>query len=265
MITQPTVTRGMKRLEQELGVTLFDRQVSNRIKLNETGILAAREAEKLLKAENNFTDKVLNYDRLKNEIAVASVAPGPTGFLEQIKGRINAELIITHQTINPDNVIGDLQNFKEKLIFTNQEIVTDDIESMYVGIEYLGVGLDSFNPLSQQKRLKFKDLAGLSFIVVQDIGPWRQVVEDNIPDASFLYQENLSAMSKISEYSNFPFFFSNLSQEAPTTINRFGKGNRNALQIDDPQNKMVFYGTYLKRERPVVQPILKEIVKDWPK
>lgn len=80
MMTQPTVTRGMKRLEQSLGVTLFDRQVSNRIKLNATGLLAAKEAKKLLKAQSDFTDKILNYDRLRNEIAVASVALDPPAF-----------------------------------------------------------------------------------------------------------------------------------------------------------------------------------------
>lgn len=50
MLTQPTVTRGMKKLEQELGVTLFDRSKSNRIVLNDTGVLAANEAKKLLQA-----------------------------------------------------------------------------------------------------------------------------------------------------------------------------------------------------------------------
>lgn len=265
MMTQPTVTRGMKRLEQSLGGTLFDRQVSNRIKLNATGLLAAKEAEKLLKAQSDFTDKILNYDRLRNEIAVASVAPGPTGFLEQIKNQIDAKLTITHQTINPDKVLDELRNLKEKLIFTNQEIVADDIESMYLGIEYLGVGIDKFNPLSQRKRISFRDLEGLSFLVVQDIGPWRQVVEDSIPNATFLYQENLSAMSKISQYSSFPFFFSNLSQQMPATVNRFNNSNRNTVQITDPRNQMELYGTYLKSERQNVQPILKEIVKRWPK
>ena len=36
MVTQPTVTRGMQKLENELGVTLFKR-TPNRISLTETG------------------------------------------------------------------------------------------------------------------------------------------------------------------------------------------------------------------------------------
>mgnify|MGYP002225271715 FL=1 len=43
MVTQPTVTRGMQKLENELGVTLFKR-TPNRISLTETGQLAAKES-----------------------------------------------------------------------------------------------------------------------------------------------------------------------------------------------------------------------------
>ncbi|MFT8437876.1 MAG: LysR family transcriptional regulator [Oenococcus sp.] len=39
-ITQPTVTRGMQKLENDLGVQLFARQ-PNRISLTKTGELAA--------------------------------------------------------------------------------------------------------------------------------------------------------------------------------------------------------------------------------
>ena len=38
-VTQPTVTRGMQKLEDELGIQLFDRQ-PNRIVLTDTGKLA---------------------------------------------------------------------------------------------------------------------------------------------------------------------------------------------------------------------------------
>lgn len=83
-ITQPSVTRGMKRLEQELGVQLFDRSQSNRIILNDTGKIAVKEAKKLLAAKEDFVEKILNYDCAKRKIIVESVAPGPLNFLVQV-------------------------------------------------------------------------------------------------------------------------------------------------------------------------------------
>ena len=265
MITQPTVTRKMKKLEQELGVTLFNREVSNHIILNETGLLAAREAQKVLTAANNFTETVLNYDRLKNQITIASVLPGPLMFAENIQTEIPANLSFTHELVKPNSVLNDLNTQKGKLIFTNKEFETDDVESMYLGVEYLSVQIDKFNPLSQRKQVSFNALAGLSFLVVQDIGPWRDVVEENIPNATFLYQENLNAMGQITRYSNFSFFFSNLTQAEEVVATRSPNDNRTPVKIDDPNNQMEVYGTYLKSNRDAVQPVLKEIINSWPK
>lgn len=43
MVTQPTVTRGMQKLEEELDVEIFDHQ-PNCISLTKNGELAAKEA-----------------------------------------------------------------------------------------------------------------------------------------------------------------------------------------------------------------------------
>lgn len=61
-VTQPSVTRGMQKLEDEFGVQLFDRQ-SNSIQLTPTGVLAAKEAAKLLKLNAAMIKKVQNYDQ----------------------------------------------------------------------------------------------------------------------------------------------------------------------------------------------------------
>ncbi|MDD7693793.1 MAG: LysR family transcriptional regulator [Lactobacillaceae bacterium] len=193
----------------------------------------------------------------------AGVVPGPPQFIED--QQFPEKIVVNHHLIQPNDVLSDLRTRKERLIFTIQEIEADDVESMYLGQEYLGVGIDKFNPHAQKKQLSFADPAGLSFLVVQDIGPWRKVVEDNIPDATFLYQEDLKAMSQISRYSNFPFFFSNLTQVTSATESRFGSDNRNAIEINDPHNHLEIYGTYLKSERRNIQPLLKELAKKWPK
>ena len=66
LITQPTVTRSMRKLEEELEVVLFDRK-PNKIKLTETGILAVQEAKKLLQAEDDFVQKIQQFNS-KNSI-----------------------------------------------------------------------------------------------------------------------------------------------------------------------------------------------------
>lgn len=40
---------------------------------------------------------------------------------------------------------------------------------------------DKDSPLAKKKSVTFKYLAGISFIVLQDIGPWKQIKENAIP------------------------------------------------------------------------------------
>lgn len=263
MITQPTVTRGMQKLEQELGVTLFDRSVSNRIALNDTGVLAANEAQKLLQAKDTFVEKVLNFNRLHHQVNIASVAPGPLHLIERLEELFPAKLVVNHQFVDTDKVIERLHNFAEQLIFTDQEIQTDDIESVYFGIEHINLGIDKFHPLAQRKKVTFKDLAGLKFLVVQKTGPWQKVIEEYIPQADFLYQKDINAIQILSHYSNFPFFYSNLTEEPHDQ--RFADGNHAKVIIDDPNDRVEFYGAYLKENRKLVQPLVKIITQNWPK
>ena len=263
MITQPTVTRKMKKLEAELGVSLFDRHISNHIVLNDTGQLAAREAEKVLNAANNFTETVLNYDRSRHQITVGSIAPGPLMFLNNL--HLQQSLVIDDQLMQKNEVVNALRTRQKRLIFTDKELNDPDIESMYLGVEQLSIGISQFNPLSQRSQVSFDDLEGMSFIVVDNIGPWRQITENSIPNANFIYQDDLKAMSQISRYSDFPFFYSNLTQSSQSTFNRFANHNRRKLKLVDPRNRLEIYGSYLKEDRSRIQPLLKEISKRWPK
>lgn len=262
MITQPSVTRGMKKLEQELGVELFNRQV-NRITLNETGFLAAQEAKKLLQMENDFTEKVLNFSRMQNYINIGSVAPGPLLMLETNQDKYKQTLTFNHQLVSQNNVLSDLRTYKERVIFTDKEYDEDDIESMFMGLEKLYIRIDKMNPLSQKKSISFKDLAGLSFLVAQDIGPWAKIIEDNIPDAQFLYQKDLPALDELTHYSNFPVFRSNVT--LTTNYHERDDNDRISVPVVDDNNEIELYGTYLKNQRSIIQPFLKEVAKNWPK
>ncbi|KRL88669.1 hypothetical protein FC46_GL001465 [Lactobacillus kalixensis DSM 16043] len=56
-LTQPSVTRSLKKLEDELGVQLFHRE-PNKITLTETGKYAVRQAKKLLDSNLDFSKDV---------------------------------------------------------------------------------------------------------------------------------------------------------------------------------------------------------------
>lgn len=63
-ISQPALSRSMQRLEEELGVTLFERQRS-RLTLNDMGELAVRYARNLLLQENAMIQQIREADHLR--------------------------------------------------------------------------------------------------------------------------------------------------------------------------------------------------------
>lgn len=72
-ISQPTITRAMKKVEAEFNVPLFDR-TKNSIRLSDNGTLAAEEVTPILKRTDEMIGKVRAYDRANRTISIGSGA-----------------------------------------------------------------------------------------------------------------------------------------------------------------------------------------------
>ncbi|MFC6177213.1 LysR family transcriptional regulator [Companilactobacillus huachuanensis] len=259
MVTQPTVTRGMQKLEDELNVKIFDRQ-PNHISLTKTGILAAKEAQKVLNQNQSFIDTIQAYEASHTTIKVGSVAPGPILMLHSLDN-IPDNLVINDNLLEQEAIINDLENRSFAAILTNKEIMTDSIESRFIGSEHLSVNLDKFTYLANKNSVKFEELKGMSFIVINDIGIWKQIIQDNIPDAKFLYQEQYDAFKEITQYSSFPYFSTNVSKASdhlPTQDD-----DRIKIPISDDAGSMDFYVSYLKNRKSKVSSLIKLMSQSW--
>lgn len=260
-VTQPTVTRGMQKLEDELGIQLFDRQ-PNRIVLTDTGKLAAEKAADVLAANRDFVQQLQNYAARQSVIKIAAIAPGPLILLRTNLASFSTHISINDNFIAAGQVTASLLNNENSIIISDQEIQTDHIESRYLGTENLYVNLDKFMYLANSQQVSFKDLAGLSFVVLNDIGPWKEIIQKYIPNAKFLYQEEWAALTEITKYSNFPFFSTNI-----TTVNprqRTSNDDRVRIPITDEAATMTFYASYLKTQKRALTPLITEISQKWP-
>lgn len=260
-VTQPTVTRGMQKLEDELGIQLFDRQ-PNRIVLTDIGKLAAEKAADVLAANRDFVQQLQNYAARQSVIKIAAIAPGPLILLRTNLASFSTHISINDNFIAAGQVTASLLNNENSIIISDQEIQTDQIESRYLGTENLYVNLDKFMYLANSQQVSFKDLAGLSFVVLNDIGPWKEIIQKHIPNAKFLYQEEWAALTEITKYSNFPFFSTNI-----TTVNprqRTSNDDRVRIPITDEAATMTFYASYLKTQKRALTPLITEISQKWP-
>lgn len=75
-VTQPALSRSMKRMEELLDVRLFHRG-KNKIELSDAGRLAAEYAVRLLENEADIVEKLRLFERARHTIQVGSCAPVP--------------------------------------------------------------------------------------------------------------------------------------------------------------------------------------------
>lgn len=256
MVTQPTVTRGMQKLENELGVTLFKR-TPNRISLTETGQLTAKEAEKLLEAKQAFIEHIQDFEKHSGKIRLGSVAPGPLYIAEDVGSE---HISIDNNLLSENEVIAKLLSQDYQLIFTHQEIQTDDIESLYVGTESLRVNSDAMVVPANKTETTFQEMAGFSFVVLRDIGIWQQIIEDNIPNAKFIYQDEVDDFNEIRRYSSLPYFTTNITQ---LTRERQVHNRRLEMPITDETAQIDFYLAYLKTNKSQFKEEIDAIQTAW--
>lgn len=261
-VTQPTITRGMQKLETDLGVSLFDRQ-PNRLSLTATGQLAAQQAQQLLADQDQFVTSIQNFDRTQRTITVGTTIPGPLYLLPLVSDKFS--LTINNELVTPADVTTKLSSNAETLLLTATPLQTATIDSQLIGTERLAVNLNKFMYQANQSQITFKELAGLSFIVLSKIGPWREIIQQAIPDAKFFYQKEFDALAEITKYADFPYFSTNLSTfETDFNSQVMTDDSRVAIPISDANAQMSTYAVYLKTQRARVKPLITALIDKWP-
>ncbi|WRK52407.1 LysR family transcriptional regulator [Coprobacillaceae bacterium CR2/5/TPMF4] len=126
LISQPGLTRSIQRLEDELGLKLFDRK-KNKITLNDNGIMAVEYAKKILDETDKMVKQLQSYDLSKRTISIGSCAPAPNWGLTYIFKQLYPAMKITDSLdSNEDNLLNGLDNHEYSIIAINHPINDDN-------------------------------------------------------------------------------------------------------------------------------------------
>lgn len=259
-LSQAALTRGTQKIEHELNVKLFIRK-PNRITLTKTGEYAVAQARKVLATNRNFITNVKNYEQNLTQISIASNAPGPLILLRQMKQK---SLQIDDSLLKTNEIQDALNNHRYTCVISDQKIEDNTISSEYLGDEKLIVNLNQFSNLTSRKTVAFKELAGLSFVVLNNIGIWTDIIKKNIPNAKFLFQQNETNFNEIRNNSVFPFFTTNITRISPE-MNRMADSDRVPIEIADPDAKISFYANYLSENADRLQVTIKTLKDSFKK
>ncbi len=240
-LSQPALSRNMKKLEEDLNVILFDRK-KNRITLNKNGEYALALAKKLLEETDSFTAKIHDFDRKNRTISLGLCAPAPMWSLAPLITDVYPHMSLQSEIEQEERLrLGLKQDNYQMIVLPNKPD-----ETLYFckpcGKETLLFALPKGHPYEKKKALSFSDMDGENMLLMPDIGFW-SFVREKMPHSRFLTQSDRFSFNELVQASSLPSFVTDLSEQY-----RITPPGRVNIPISDQEATVTYY-LICKKER----------------
>jgi DNA-binding transcriptional LysR family regulator len=163
-VTQPNLSKSIARLEDELQVPLFSHR-KGRIELNDYGRMFLSSVELAFSQLDTGVQSIRRmYDVDQNILSLASNIPAflPDAIPQFIEK--HPDIGIRQIDANTDQIVDKLLDRSLTLGISFEEIEHDQIMFDKLGEKEYVLAVNKKNPLSEQNRISFKNLAGEEFI-----------------------------------------------------------------------------------------------------
>ena len=252
LISQPALSRSMRKLEDEMGVELFTRS-KNRMELNENGLLAADLAEKLLGEADSLVSRVRQLDRSRHTVSVGSVAPEPLWELAAAIGSAYPGMTVSSGLAEADALLAGVQDETYSFVVLTFAPQLPGVEVLPFGSEKLCFLLPMNHPLAGEAELRLADLNGETMLLRPNLGFWTRTLE-SLPDTRFLVQQEDYAFGELIRASSLPAFTTDRVQR------RYGATEgRVAVPISDPSTSVDYFVAYRSADKKRLAAGLKVI------
>ena len=243
-ISQPSLSRSMKKLEEELGVSLFHRE-NSKISLNETGMVAAEYARRALGANQEMIDHVISFDRSLRTVFIGSCAPLPINdLMPTLQERMPGKTLSTELQNSDEQLLRGLRSRLYQLVILHECPDDKSLYSQRYQTEQLYITVPEDHPLAQKEAICFDDLAGMRILMTSGIGFWMDITLKHLSESDMLIQSNLDALMELIEASNLPFFNSDQMMRTAGEI-----PGRVSLPITDADATATYWLTCLSSEQ----------------
>ena len=242
-ISQPALSRSMKKIEDEFGVSLFNREKS-KITLNDTGKIAAQYAEKVLEADREMFEKTIAFERSRRTIILGSCAFLPTNELIPIIQEHFCKMAITAEVASNDKLISGLKKHLYHLVILHRLPTDSDIYCREFIDEQLTITLPSNHFLAAKETISFHDLDGISILAHGGSGFWLEICKEHLSNTKLLVQDNMDTLSEIVDASSLPVFNSNRAVRP-----RDMTAGRVTIPLSDASAHITYYLACLNSEK----------------
>lgn len=256
LITQPALSKSIKKLERELGCRLFDR-THNRLYLSSFGAILFKSAQEIIAIVNSTKSQI---DIEKNRISeIIKLGFSYSMFCQYETpeiAKLLGDLFIESYVADEDALLERLQDGRIDFAYSDERYATGEFKSVDIFTEeaYLSVGNQS-------------QLAGKESIGIDEIASESLLLPKSSPGLTYWYKEIASA-SGIDEHDIvFSEMQSYLREMDESPMNHFTtslmtkfsgeNGDRSAIRIDDPIATRKFVRLSRKQQEPRLEEVEK--------
>lgn len=246
-MSQPALSRSVRRLEEELGCDLL-RRTANSSALTEAGRIAADYADDLLRTYRRMRDELSSLEKRRRTLRVGTCAPAPLWRVTQLVVETLPGTIVASESLDAQHLERALMEGTLDAAIMLRPLALPGFISQPIMTESLSVLLPRTHPLATKRALRFRDIDGEAFLVYANIGFWRDVVERELPHATFLWQEDRSMFEMLLPTIDALAFSTDAS--GPYTAHESdGLDNRVAVPLSDASARATFYLVYRTNEQ----------------
>lgn len=234
-LSQPALSRSMKKLEEELGISLFSRR-KNRLELNENGEYVLGLAKEILSKAESLVVEAQSFDRRHRTISLGLCAPAPGWLVTPRLSSLYPDKMIQTEIAEENALLNGLNSGIYQLIALPRKTDGAAYFSKECGRESLLFALPKGHRYARRKSLTFAEMDGENMILMSDIGFWNFVQTEKMPNSRFLTQSDRFSFNELVRSSSLPSFTTDLAKKYLVT-----EDVRIEVPISDPEATVTYY------------------------
>ena len=253
-ITQPAMSAMLKKLEEELGVELFDRS-PNRIYLNKTGEIALIHVNTILRNVEQLKADVLSAARQSQTLSIAFCDPGVRWFSVPRFSVAHPEIQVKDDLYEGEDAVKLLSERVYDLMITPQKIKDSRIQSLPFLPDQVYLSIPEDSNLAGRDSISIREIPAQALLYPQIGGYFlsqmeKVIMEDHLPIT--LVKNNYNVTQHLIRTTNFLATISTLSMDL-----RNDGTHRRLIPMTDPELNVLYYISYLKANREKVKVFLQ--------
>lgn len=251
-LSQPALSRNMKKLEEEMQIELFHRY-QNKLELNENGKYVLELAEKLINEAETLVQKAIDFDRKNNTILIETCAPEPLWPLIPVISSLYPQMSLQTVTDIDEVIFNKIDKDEAQLGLTHTKPDENKYYFKEYGTESIFFALPKDHHYARRKSLSLREMNGENMLLMTDIGVWN-LVKEMMPDSRFLLQDDQFSFNELVQASSLPSFTSDLA------IKYLGKPQKRVIvPIKDKEATITYYLVCKKNKRKDFQNLFLSI------